>query len=398
MQKMPILLLCEIVLLLVLAPYLPIGVKASAYALSLSIKSIIIFLLPLVIFGLLFKTMVGLARKATWVIGLVLLCVVVSNSFTTYLSHFVGEAIYHLSFSMIKPSEVGGLTASWILSLPTLIANNKAMFLGISLGIFAGYALPGFANRLSDYLQRVIGFILSGLRYVIPIFIAGFVIKLQHDGVMQAIYQDYTLIFAIIALSQLIYLSFLYTCANGFNINAALMALRNMLPAAITGFSTMSSAAAMPTTIEAVRLNTKHKDVASSVIPVTVNIHLIGDCIAIPIFAYAVMKSFGVAEPTFIGYATFLMYFVIAKFSVAAIPGGGIIIMLPILESCLGFNADMLSLITALYILFDPVITCTNVLGNGAFAILIDKIIRHSAQIAPDLDPTVIEQEQPLSG
>jgi len=47
--------------------------------------------------------------------------------------------------------------------------------------------------------------------------------------------------------------------------------------------------------------------------------------------------------------------------------------MLPILESYLGFNADMLSLITALYILFDPAITCANVLGNGAFAKLIDK-------------------------
>jgi Na+/H+-dicarboxylate symporter len=34
----------------------------------------------------------------------------------------------------------------------------------------------------------------------------------------------------------------------------------------------------------------------------------------------------------------------------------------------------MLSLITALYILFDPVITCANVLGNGAFARMVDKL------------------------
>jgi Na+/H+-dicarboxylate symporter len=59
---------------------------------------------------------------------------------------------------------------------------------------------------------------------------------------------------------------------------------------------------------------------------------------------------------------------------VAAIPGGGIVVMLPILESCLGFNSEMLSLITALYILFDPVITSANVLGNGMFAKLIDTL------------------------
>jgi Na+/H+-dicarboxylate symporter len=35
----------------------------------------------------------------------------------------------------------------------------------------------------------------------------------------------------------------------------------------------------------------------------------------------------------------------------------------------------MLSLITALYILFDPLITAANVLGNGAFAMAAEKIL-----------------------
>jgi Na+/H+-dicarboxylate symporter len=86
------------------------------------------------------------------------------------------------------------------------------------------------------------------------------------------------------------------------------------------------------------------------------------------------MKSFGIHEPTFISYLTFACYFVLAKFSVAAIPGGGIIVMLPILENHLGFTAEMSSLITALYILFDPIITTANISGNGSFAMLINKI------------------------
>jgi Na+/H+-dicarboxylate symporter len=48
--------------------------------------------------------------------------------------------------------------------------------------------------------------------------------------------------------------------------------------------------------------------------------------------------------------------------------------MLPILEKYLGFNADMLGLITAIYIMFDPIITGCNVAGNGSFAIIFDKI------------------------
>ncbi len=45
----------------------------------------------------------------------------------------------------------------------------------------------------------------------------------------------------------------------------------------------------------------------------------------------------------------------------------------------------MLSLITALYILFDPFITSANVLGNGAFARIIDKLdLRKTTQEAPN--------------
>ena len=75
-------------------------------------------------------------------------------------------------------------------------------------------------------------------------------------------------------------------------------------------------------------------------------------------------------------YLIFASYFVLAKFSVAAVPGGGILVMLPILESYLGFDSGMLSLITALYILFDPIITCANVFGNGAFSMGLTQVQR----------------------
>jgi Na+/H+-dicarboxylate symporter len=149
--------------------------------------------------------------------------------------------------------------------------------------------------------------------------------------------------------------------------------VKNMLPAAVAGFGSMSSAAAMPLTIVGAEKNSSDPDMARAVIPATVNVHLIGDCFAIPLFAFAVLQNFGMGQPEFVAYLTFALYFVMAKFSVAAIPGGGIIVMLPVLEGCLGFSGEMLSLITALYILFDPLITCANVLGNGGFAMLFSR-------------------------
>jgi Na+/H+-dicarboxylate symporter len=255
---------------------------------------------------------------------------------------------------------------------PKLIANDKAMFAGIILG----FILSGLSSKKSLMIVRkidkVMHLLLSFIVCLIPLFVAGFLIKLQYDGVVSVIIKDYAPIFLLIALAQFVYIGFVLLCLNQFRIAGLFKDFKNMLPAVISGFSTMSSAASMPLTIIGVENSTQNKELSGAVIPATVNIHLIGDCFAIPIFAYAVLKSFGMDEPSLLTYLLFTFYFVLAKFSVAAIPGGGIIVMLPILEAYLGFNAEMMSLITALYILFDPVITSANVLGNGAFAKMID--------------------------
>jgi Na+/H+-dicarboxylate symporter len=147
-----------------------------------------------------------------------------------------------------------------------------------------------------------------------------------------------------------------------------------MIPACLTAVSSASSALAMPITIMSTQKNVKDKELAGSVVSATVNIHLLGDCLAIPMLAYAVLKNYGLPAPSLESYCVFAMFFVIAKFSVAAIPGGGIIVMTPILEKYLNFTPEMSTLIIALYVIFDPIITGFNVLGNGAFAKLMDNL------------------------
>ncbi len=390
-RKMPFILLIEMIVLAFLTPFMPLLLQKLLFAVSLTIKSGIVFLLPFIIFGLLFKTMVKLAKQATFIIIFILLMVCTSNAMTTFLSHYVGMGVFQFNMTLLAPQSATGLLPLWTLNLPKLIANDKAMLAGIGLGIILGNFFPALSQSVANKLDAIINKFLSLIIYVIPVFIAGFVVKLQCDGAMVTLAKDYTKIFSIIALSQFSYIFFLYFTANRFQFKDTIQSIKNMLPAVMAGFSTMSSAAAMPFTIAGVKRNTQNKDFASSIIPVTVNIHLVGDCIAIPILAYAVMKSFGVHEPALMTYLIFVCYFVLAKFSVAAIPGGGILVMLPILETYLGFNAEMLSLITALYILFDPVITSANVLGNGAFALLIDKlqgrrlVVREEGRDAPTL-------------
>jgi Na+/H+-dicarboxylate symporter len=372
-RKMPFILIAIILIIAALNPFIPLVIKSFFYAISLTIKSLIIAILPIIIFGLLFKVMAQLAGQATKLILLILAAVCCSNYLSTFISHYVGAWVYHFDLSMIAPQSIHELTPLWQLSLPVLIPNDIAMYSGLILGLIASMIRPLFVSALAEKLSILINKTLQVFTYLIPFFVAGFVMKLAHDGAILTLLHDYALIFAVIALAQFSYIGFIYFITSTSCINC-IEKIRNMLPAAIAGFSTMSSAAAMPLTIIGTEKNAKNPDLARSVIPATVNIHLIGDCFAIPILAFAILKSFGVPEPLFWDYMIFAGYFVLAKFSVAAVPGGGIIVMLPILESYLGFNSQMLSMITALYILFDPVITCANVLGNGSFAMVIDKL------------------------
>ncbi len=375
-RKMPFVLLAIIALAWVSNQWIPLPLKSFLYAVSLSLKSLIVFVLPFLVFGLLFKTAVQLSKKASRMIVGLLLMICVSNFISTMLSYSVGLFAYQLDLSMTFPSDVVALEPMWNFSLPKLAGNAQAMFGGLILGVILGRWKPALAEKLSVKFEGIIAKILKAFLLIIPAFIAGFIIKMDQDRVMHYIVAHYGWIFALIGSALLIYITFIYWVANRYSVSSCMKSLKNMLPAAIAGFGSMSSAAAMPLTLLGTEKNAKNPDIARSIIPLTVNIHLIGDCFAIPIFAFAIMKSFGMAEPSFVSYLVFALYFVLAKFSVAAVPGGGILVMLPILESCLGFSGEMLSFITALYILFDPVITCANVLGNGGFAMMMEKLFR----------------------
>jgi Na+/H+-dicarboxylate symporter len=69
----------------------------------------------------------------------------------------------------------------------------------------------------------------------------------------------------------------------------------------------------------------------------------------------------------------FALTFTITKFSGAGVPGGSVLVMIPVLESCLGFTHEMTALITICYMLIDPIASSGNVIGNNLFVIHFSK-------------------------
>lgn len=375
--KMPVILALVVVLALVIGDYVPIDIQRLLYTFSLIIKELLVFVLPFIIFVLLFGSVVSLGgEKGTLkFILLLLICVCCSNFITTWIAFFIGNvAVQSIQSVSVVKSSVNILNPIFDFSLPKLIRNEYALLSAVVVGLIFSHfnrKEKNIAHGLSAMVNKLLNkFFIP----IVPVFVLGFILKLNYDGALNAIVKNFLFIFIVILSAQILYILFLFAVGSRFNVKDLLFKLKNTFPAILTGFSTMSSAAALPITLIAAEKNTHNPSLSRVVIPGTVNIHLIGDCIAVPIFAFAIMHAFGMQMPNPYDYLIFTLFFVAAKFAIAAVPGGGIIVMLPILQQYLGFNSEMISIITALYILFDSVITGVNIAGNSAFAILFNKI------------------------
>jgi Na+/H+-dicarboxylate symporter len=267
------------------------------------------------------------------------------------------------------------LLPTWTSQISPFIKNDVALICGAILGIIGNLVRSPFVEKIGDTLNVTANFILKKVICpVLPVFVLGFIVKMQHEGTLTLIIEEYTVLLVIVATLSYGYMFTIMFFLSHRDFSETLTKFKNLLPSVLIGLFSMSSAAAIPTTIEGSKKNLKNEDIAKFVVPATANMHLLGDCFAIPIIGLALMVSFGYNLPTVWEYLIFTLYGVVAKFAAAGIPGGSALIFLPIFEDVFNFSPQMLTAVTAIYILFDPIATSSNVFGHGMFAMLFERI------------------------
>ncbi len=385
--KLPLTLLAIILFAVLVGPSLPDSLQSMLYAISLTLKELLVFALPFIVFSLLLTSIVHLKQGAIKLILLLIPMICISNFISAWIAYFAGISILQkASITVVTEIATRQLVPTWDLQLPIWISVKLAMGFAVLLGLLSSAFFLETGQKIANFCNGITVFILNKLVIpLLPFMILGFVVKMQYEDVLTTLMQNYAYIFGMVAIVQFVYIVPWYVVLSKFRLNASLNYIKNMVPPFITGFSTLSSAAALPFTLIGARKNSRDEDVVNFVIPSTVNFHLIGDCIAMPIFAMALMVSFGYALPTPQQYLIFSLYYVINRFSAAGIPGGGSIVIWPLLISQFGFTADMLALVHTLNLVYDSMITATNILGNGAFAILFEKIYHWTNRRKPAL-------------
>lgn len=375
---MPIVFLGTLLFSILFGEIIPYFLKSFLYATSLTIKECLIFILPVVIFALVYNAIGRLGKGALKFIAMILPLICCSNFLNTLLSYFSSLSFIKLGIinNVIEGTNTSAkqLSPFFEISLPKLLSNDLALLFGLISGFTGNFVKNNFVIKLPSFFDLIIRYFFKILIPIMPFFIVGTTLKLQHEGMLCEICTKYLPILLVFIISAYGFVLLQLFLLSNMKVPKFMEYIKNIIPAVITGFGSMSSAAALPLSIKAAEANSYDKKNAGIIVPATVNIHLVGDCFFIPMMAIAIMVSFGMEIPSLSQYLVFSMYFVIAKFAVAAVPGGGVLVMLPVMQAYLGFTPDMLGLITALYVLFDPIITSCNIAGNGSMAIVFDRL------------------------
>ncbi len=359
---------------------LPVAVIQIIYTFSLLFKELLCFMLPFIIFFIVMHGVLSLKQNAPLVL-LVLLGAVFISNFCVALSVYgiVSCLIPFLSGGLPEQSFVSNyvLESLFLLKLPTIVRSEYALVSALAGGVFFSFFQSMRVEQCVAQIKRWIElFLMRCFIPLLPVYIAGFLLKLRYEGMLVVLVHNYGVTFFLIVGVQIIYLGLLYFCMFDFSYKKASRAIINAMPVYLTGFGTMSSVLTIPVSIECALKNGVNRSIAQIAMPIMANIHLLGDSVCTPVLALVTGYLFFGYVPDFSIYVTFVCYFCTALFAVSGIPGGGILVMIPILVSMFRFTPEMISVVTTIYFLMDSFGTASNVMGDGALVKGVDNFVQ----------------------
>lgn len=338
------------------------------------------FVIPLIIVGLVTPAIADIGTGAGKMLVATALIAYGATLFSGFLSYFTGVTVFpHLittgGVPLEEVSEAHGILPYFSVSIPPLMNVMTALILAFTLGLgLANLPTRTLKEAADDFKQIIVMTISAVILPLLPIYIFGIFLNMTHSGQVYSILLVFIKIIGVIFLMHVFLLVFQYCIAALFVRRNPFKLLWRMLPAYFTALGTQSSAATIPVTLEQSKRNGVSGDIAGFVIPLCATIHLSGSTLKIVACALALMMMQGMPYD-FPLFAGFIFMLGITMVAAPGVPGGAIMASLGILSSILGFDESAQALMIALYIAMDSFGTACNVTGDGAIALIIDKVM-----------------------
>jgi Na+/H+-dicarboxylate symporter len=256
----------------------------------------------------------------------------------------------------------------------------QVVFIAIILGIGIinipvqkGESLINFFDALNDVIIKIVDLIMKTAPYGVFALMATVIVDLAGDDISQALvllralgWYCLAVLFGLLLHVFIVYFS-LFKVFSKMKLSSFLRAIR---PAILLGFSTSSSAATLPVTMERVEKNLGvDEEVASFVLPVGATINMDGTSLYQAVAAVFIAQALGL-DLTILQQLTIVITATLASIGAAGVPGAGIIMLVIVLQA-VQVPVEGIGLILGVDRILDMCRTAVNITGDAAVSVAV---------------------------
>lgn len=370
------------------AHVVPVSIGRVFATFSAIFSQFLSFAIPLIIIGLVTPAIADLGRGAGKWLGITAAIAYGSTLFSGFLTYLVCAFTFSevLNGGLANVTEPGSALDSYFtIEMPQAVPVMTALLLSFVVGIGLSMVPRGVLRKGFIEFRAIITKLIERIIIpFLPLHIFGIFLNLTYTGEAWAVMRTLVRVVVVVLLLEVVILLTQYFVAGAIGKKNPLSSLLTMMPAYLTALGTSSSAATIPVTLRQAKKNGISDAVASFTIPLCATIHLAGSTSKIFAFAFAIAFTQGidVSAAQWIGFIFMLGITMIAA---PGVPGGAIMAATGLLSSMLGFNDAQVALMIATYIALDSFGTATNVTGDGAIAMIVDRLA--DGRIGAEGDP-----------
>lgn len=371
---------CGIALGILLGNYSPDWLYRILITFKTLFANFLNFSIPLIMVGLIMPSIGDLEKNAGKLLAITVVIAYGFTLFSGFSTYFVGDTFFN---SLLENEQIGtledhsrSLPPYFTIDMPPIFDVMTALLLSFIVGIgLSVREAPVLTNVVKEFGDIVKWLITKAIIPVLPYYIMTIFAEITFSGQVASVMVVFFKLIIILFIMHIVLLLLQYIFAGLISGKNPIKSLGAMLPAYATALGTQSSAATIPVTLrQSLKLGISQR-IAGFVIPLCATIHLSGSTMKITACALALMMLQGTPYD-FSMFAGFIMMLGIIMVAAPGVPGGAIMAALGVLHSMLGFDENQQALMVALYIAMDSFGTACNVTGDGAVALIVDKIAK----------------------
>ncbi|MGB5946289.1 dicarboxylate/amino acid:cation symporter [Paenisporosarcina sp.] len=342
------------------------------------------FVVPLIIIAFIAPGIAQLGKGSGKLLGLATFFAYGSTIIAGFMAFFIAtnvlpKFISSSSGESFENPEEFLATSFFKVDMPPAVGIMSALLLAFIFGIGMAATKSDILKKGFDEFNVIIEKVIANVIIpLLPIHIFGIFMNMTFGGQVAKILSVFAIVFVLILILHLVMLVLQYSAAGALNNKNPLKLMKIMSPAYFTALGTQSSAATIPVTLAQARKTGASAKVTDFTIPLFATIHLSGSTITIVTCAIGVMLLNGQAIELK-DMVPFIFMLGITMIAAPGVPGGAVMAAIGLLSTMLDFNETMVALMIALYLAQDSFGTATNVTGDGALALIVNRFTRDKA-------------------